>query len=178
MKKILFVVVAVLTFAACGHKVNRADLLSDIEQKEASLDYSSCDIDAIDSVKNEMVVLYRQFYTTFPTDSLAPGYMQRVADMLISLERTDEAVAVLDSIIKQYPEYQDMGGCWFLKGYAYEEAEQFPQAREAYTYFIDNYPDHYLAESTRSAIQYIGMTPEEMFDAIMNSASDKGLSAL
>ena len=162
----------------CKQRVDRDGLLGDIETMEQGLDYSEVSPEAVDSVQNAMVGLYRKFYTSFPNDSLAPVYMQRAADMLISLERTDEAVAVLDSIIAIYPDGEDIGGCWFLKGYAYEMAENYDSARVAYTYFVENYPDHYLAADTRMAIQYLGMSAEEMFEAIINAASDQGLSSL
>ena len=44
-----------------------------------------------------------------------------------------------------------------MKGYAYEVAEQIDQAREAYTYFVENYPDHYLAADTKKMIPFLGM---------------------
>ena len=177
MKKYIIIVCAALMVAACGHKVDRAELLADIEQHEQEMNTSfvNYDADDIDSVCNGMIGLYRQFYTAFPTDSLAPVYMMRSADMLITLERTDEAVTVLDSIVSLHPEYGDVGGCWFLKGLAYENAELYDSARAAYTYFIDNYPDHYLAESTRNSLQYLGMSTEEMFEAIINAANDNGI---
>lgn len=165
-----------LLMAACGHKVSRQELLDEIDTRELSLDYYSYNADSIAAAQNEMIGLYRKFYTSFPTDSMAAVYMVRSADLLVSLERTDEALGLLDSIISQHPEYGDIGGCWFLKGLAYENAGKYDQAREAYTYFVDNYPDHYLAETTRSAMQYLGMSSEEMFDAIMNAANDQGFA--
>ena len=74
-----------------------------------------------------------------------------------------------------YPGYEDIAGCYFLKGYAYENAEKYDEAREAYSYFVENYPDHYLAADTKVMINYIGMNPEEMFDAIMANATDQNL---
>ena len=63
-----------------------------------------------------------------------------------------------------------------MKSYAYDSAEQYEEAREAYTYSVENYPDHYLANDTRKMLDYLGMTPEEMFDAVMNAANDKNLA--
>ncbi len=178
MKKLYVFICAALLVAACGHKMSREEMIKNIEVRESGLDYSTTDPDVIDSVQAAMVDLYRQFYVAFPDDSLAPVYMQRSADMLVSLQRTDEAVAVLDSIIDQYPGFEDIGGCWFLKGYAYEMVEEFDSARAIYSYFVDNYPDHVQARDTRTRLvnNYIGMSDEEMFEAIMRAASDKGLT--
>jgi len=176
MKKILIVCGAVLMLAACGQKPNREALQKDIEEQETSFDYMNVTAEKVDSVQSAMTELYRKYYTAFPEDSLSPVYMQRAADLLIGRSMESQAVALLDSIIDQYPNYEDLGGCWFLKGYAYEQAEDFDNAKEAYGYFVDNYPDHYLANDTRTSLKYLGMSTEEMFDAIMNSANDEGLT--
>ena len=53
-----------------------------------------------------------------------------------------------------------------------ETAEMFDSARTAYTYFVDNYPEHSLAADTRRMIDYLGMSPEEMLEAILAKAEN------
>lgn len=172
MKKALICLSAALLMAACGP--NRDKEVKAIEQHEQSL--STIDISSDDTEALQMVELYAQFANDFPEDSLAPVFLMRGADLNINLGNTDEAIKMLNTIIEQYPGFEDLGGCFFLKGYAYESAEQYDQAREAYTYFVENYPEHDLAADTRAVLPYLGMTPEDMFDAIMNSANDKNLA--
>ena len=66
-----------------------------------------------------------------------------------------------------YPGFEDIAMCQFLKGQAYEANQQYDLAREAYTEFVNNYPDHILAADTRKMIPLIGMTPEEQLEAIL-----------
>lgn len=172
MKKTLLIIAASLLMIACGQ--DREKEIKNIEQHEIEL--STIDISSDDSAAVEMVALYRKFANDFPDDSLAPAYMQRAAEISINLGQTDQAISLLDSIITLYPSYEDVAGCYFMKGYAYEVAEQIDQAREAYTYFVENYPDHYLAADTKKMINFLGMTPEDMFDAIMNLANDEGMT--
>lgn len=175
MKKILIILAGVALMAACGHKMSREELVGSIEEHERELDLNYLDVEGVDSTLDEMIGLYRQFYQRFADDSLAPVYMQRAADLCITRGNTDEAVATLDSIIVLYPDYEDVAGCWFLKGYAYENAESYDSAREAYTFFVETYPDHYLAKDTRTTLQYLGLSPEEMFEAIMAGATAENL---
>lgn len=166
MKRIYISLLAVLLLAACGP--NREKELAAIETHEQQL--SALDVNTQDSELNELVSLYTRFANHFPDDSLAPVYLQRAADLCISLSQSDRAVQLLDSIVSQYPGFEDLGGCYFLKGYAFETSEEYDSAREAYTYFVDNYPDHPLAADTRRSIDYLGMTPEEMLEAILANA--------
>ena len=171
MKKTILIIAASLLMIACGQ--NREKEIKNIEQHEIEL--STIDISSDDSAAVEMVDLYRKYAANFPDDSLAPAYLQRAAEICINIGQTDQAIDLLDSVITQYQSFEDVAGCWFMKGYAYETAEQFDQAREAYTYFVENYPDHYLASDTKKMLNFLGMSPEDMFDAIMNMANDEGV---
>lgn len=175
MKNIFICLLGIAMLAACGHKTDREEQIRNIEEREQNFEFDVYDTTGLDASAAEMIGLYRQFYTDFPTDSLAPVYMQRAADIDISLGRPADAVALLDSIITLHADYADVAGCWFLKGYAYETAEDYDAARQAYTYFVDTYPDHYLAADTRITLQYLGLSAEEMFEAIMAGATDKNL---
>ena len=42
-------------------------------------------------------------------------------------------------------------------------------------YFVDTYPDHYLAKDTRTTLQYLELTPEEMLAEILAGATDENL---
>ena len=173
MKKILTLVAGIMLLAACSTP-DREKELSNIAEHEQML--SAIDVSSDDDAAIELLGLYRKFAADFPEDSLAPAYMTKAADLCINLGRSDEAVALLDSVINLYPGYDDIAGCYFLKGYAYENAEHYEEAREAYTYFVENYPEHYLAADTKVMLNYIGMNPEEMFDAIMANATDQNLA--
>ena len=171
MKKILILMACVMLMVACSP--NREKELKNIAEHEQML--SAIDITSDDNAAMEMLALYRKFAADFPEDSLAPAFMNRAADLCINLGKNEDAVNLLDSIITLYPGYEDIAGCYFLKGYAYESAEKYDEAKEAYNYFVENYPDHYLAADTKLMINYIGMSPEEMFDAIMANATDQNL---
>ena len=177
MKKILFCLIGIAMLASCGHKADREAMIRDIEARELGMSNEMLGSgDTTEFNPEEMLALYRKFAHTFPDDSLAPVYMQRAADMCISLDRSDEAIALLDSIISLYPGFEDMAGCYFLKGYAYDVADNYDAAREAYTYFVENYPDHYLANDVRITIKFLGLSAEEMLDAIMAGATDENLA--
>ena len=172
MKKLFLCLIGIALIAACSP--NREQRVKDIEAHEAEL--STLDVSSDDSEALEMLKMYRQFANDFADDSLAPVYMMRAAELSVNLGQTEQAVGLLDSVITLYPGFEDIAGCMFLKGYAYESGEQYEEAKEAYTQFVESYPDHYLAQDTKKMLQYIGMSPEAMFEAVMNSATDENLT--
>ena len=166
MRKTALCLAAVLLMVACTP--NREKRLKAIERQKAelsALDYITEDTDIATILK-----LYRTFAADFPTDSLAPQFLMDAADICNSVGRYGDAVGLLDTVIAFYPGFEDLGGCWFLKGLAYENAGEVDSARAAYTYFVDNYPDHSLAADTRMMLPMVGMSPEEMLEAVLGGA--------
>lgn len=167
MKRLFFVFsIVTLLLGACSMKANRDQAAADIAAAEAQLAQVNIAVD--EQQAHDLLALYQQFATDFPEDSLAPVYLQKSADICLNLGDNDQALAILDTLIAQYPGYDDLAGCLFLKGQAYENSEQYDLARQAYTQFVDQYPDHVLAPDTRKMLPYIGLTPEEMLNAILS----------
>lgn len=174
MKKTYYIVFAFCfcVLVSCGNKnaTPDRDMLADsIGSMEHRLATYSVATDPEKAA--QMVALYRQFAENFPDDSLAPIYMMRSAEIQVNTGSFEEAVATLDSIIALYPGFEDIAGCQFLKGLAYEQNQQYDLAREAYTEFVTKYPDHVLAADTRKTLPYIGLTPEEQLEAILANAN-------
>ena len=169
--KILFActLCVVILLAGCSH--NRDKQIAAITKMEQSLSAIAVNPQTADSI----VTLYVQFADRFSKDSLAPVYLQRAADVSVNVGNTDEALEYIDRIIGEYPDFSDIAGCYFLKGFAYEQSEQYDLAKEAYTFFVENYPEHNLAADTKKMIPYIGMSPEQMLDMLLANSNAGGI---
>lgn len=168
MKKIILAIMGLSLVAACGSKNEVPDrdvLVDSIEVMEQGLLNASINTDL--QKAGQMIALYDLFANNYPDDSLAPIYMFRSAEIEINTGNFEVAVSTLDSIMELYPGYDDIAMCQFMKGWAYELNQQYDLAREAYTEFVTNYPDHVLAADTRKTIPKVGLTPEEQLEAIM-----------
>ena len=168
MKHITALAITLLLLAACSQRPNRDQSVADITAAEQQLAQVSVAADEQSAL--EMTALYRRFAADFPEDSLAPVYLTRAAEITLNIGNNEQAIALLDSIIDLYPGYEDVAACLFLKGQAYESNEQYDLARQTYTQFVTDYPDHYLAADTRKMLPYVGLSPEEMLDAILAAA--------
>lgn len=168
MKKIVILTLGVLLTVACGHKNEIPDhdaLIDSIGNAEQNL--ASLSVGADTDKANHIIDLYRLFVCNYPEDSLAPVYMLRTAEVQINTGSFEAGIGTLDSIMALYPGFEDIAICQFLKGQAYEANQQYDLAREAYTEFVSNYPDHVLAADTRKMLPLIGLTPEEQLEAIL-----------
>ncbi|MBR1644174.1 MAG: tetratricopeptide repeat protein [Bacteroidales bacterium] len=155
-----------LVATACGP--SRDKELDTINRYEDSLVQQGLILN--DALGKEMLRLYVQFANDFPTDSMSPLYLYRASDIASSLSMYDESLQYLNRIIDEYPEFEEASTCLFLKANVFENCMMLDSATQAYNDFLASFPDHPLAESARIALQYVGLSDEEMFRRIMANA--------
>lgn len=170
MKKgYIFVMGCMLAFGACTNapeetKLGHDELIDSIETMDSLYAF---EITATPEKANEIIALYTQFVTDFPEDSLAPIYMMKMAETQIAVGEFESGIANLDSIITLYPGFEDVAACHFLKGWAYEQNQEYDKAREAYKELVTLYPDHVLAKDARKMIPLVGLSPSEQLKKVM-----------
>ena len=169
MKRTPLIAATLLLAAACHQSPNRDKAIDEIRTAEKAL--SQLNIVTDEQRAHDLIALYQHFADNFPEDSLAPVYLQKSADISLNLGDYEQALTILDTLIAQYPGYEDIAGCVFLKGQAYENNEQYDLARQTYTQFVTDYPDHVLAPDTRKMLPYVGLAPEEMLEAILAASA-------
>ena len=173
MKKLTLITFAALLMVACGP--SREERISAIEDFEDSIFESAVAADP--QVADQLTQLYVDFADKYPKDSLAPQYLMKAADVQSNVLHTERAVELFDRIIQDYPDFDEVPMCYFLKGNALELNSQMDEAKAAYEEFLAKYPDHYMAEQTRKMLPLIYMSNEEKLAYILEHANDSLLIA-
>ncbi|MBR1851103.1 MAG: tetratricopeptide repeat protein [Bacteroidales bacterium] len=174
MKLRIIAIAALCSIALMSCRPNHDSLVQRITDEEQQL--SMIDVAADDSKAENLIGLYEKFVRYNAADTLSPIYLSRAADIAANLGQTDRSIAILDRVINDYPDYSDLAGCYFMKGYAYDLNGQYDLAREAYAEFVEMFPDHYLASDTRKLLPFIGMSAEDMLNALLDSSSAEQLA--
>ena len=173
MKRIALLALATVLMVSCGP--SREDRIAQIEDFEDSI--FEIAVAADPDVADQLTQLYVDFADKYPNDSLSPIYLMKAADMQSNVLHTDRSVELFDRIIADYPDFEDVPMCYFLKGNALELNSQMDEAKVAYEEFLAKYPDHYMAEQTRMMLPYLGMSNEELLSLILEHANDSLLVA-
>lgn len=162
-KSILTIAIATIALTACnnGHKAPTHDeLVQEIKAIETPL-MEAAQIESIDTAKgNELLVLYTQFADAFPDDPMSATYLHRAAQVAGGMDRIDDMTAYYNRVINNYPDYAKLDECYYEKGIALDNAGRKEEARKAYQEFLDEYPDHFLAEDIRKALPLLDMSDE------------------
>lgn len=173
MKHFFFVfAAALLLLSACGTSSEKR--LQEIARCEDSLEQSGFFADP--DLAMRLANLYVDYAKKYPQDSIAPIYLYRASDLMSGASCFTGALDCLDRIIDIYPDFSELPICYYMRGNAYENMHKVQEAVDAYNLFLELYPDHPMAESTRQALPYVGMNPEEMLEQILSDASIDNLA--
>ena len=167
MRKILLLIAVVALTVCCNRKPaepTHDELVMQIDTIESPL-MKSAMLESVDTVKgNKLVELYIKFADKYPSDSLAAPYLHRAAQVCNGMDRIDDMVSLYDRVIDNYPEYIHLDECYYEKGIALDNAGRKDEARIAYQEFLDEFPNHFLADDIRKAIPLLDMSDELLME--------------
>lgn len=137
--------------------------IEDIANAESELLEVANDKEIAASQTEQLITMYEGFANDYPEDSLAPFYLFKAAELFRSTGSPTKAIDLYDSIRDEYEDFEKRPHCLFLKAFTYEnEIGNAAQAKLHYQEFLQQYPNHELAESVEFSLQFLGLTPEEI----------------
>lgn len=126
----------VVMSSACGP--SRADRLQQLREHKNALQ---------EKYNSQIAEAFTQeataFVRAFPEDSACAPLLYNAAQLFMSLDKGDSALACIQTLENQYPQYPKMGDALFVKALVFDALlNQKEAAAEAYQYFITQYPKH------------------------------------
>jgi len=119
----------------------------------------------------ESVAAYETLLKEFPDDSLAPEatfmlatiYQNKLLKTIPENESLKKAVELFRSVHDKYSKSDKAPMGLFMAGFILaNELKDFKSATEVYNQFLELYPEHELAASTKEELNNMGLTPEEV----------------
>jgi len=161
MRKITVILLFVIIGISCTNQ--RQQKLDAINVAESDL----MNVATTTPVNNEkaayLVELYEEFVKEFPQDSASPNMLFKAVEILMNIDHPKEAIAGIDSLIKNYPDYKLLPEAMHLKGFIYDDKlHSAEMARISFKELINKFPDHNLSKNAADYIKILGKTPEEV----------------
>jgi len=164
MKKnsyLLVLAIISLIVVSCSG-ISKEDLVQNIKEQEALISDVNLANDNQD-ILQKLTDNYKLFGDKYPQDSITPYYLFRAADISLSTGSANEAMTMLNNIMRDYPSFEKIPHCVFLKGYIEENfLGNLGKAKSYYEEFLTKYPDHAFANDVRMTLKYLGKSPEEV----------------
>lgn len=103
----------------------------------------------------------------YPGTKEAPEFLYKGTEVSRTLRTFTKSLSMYDWIIDQYPQYEKAPTAMFLKGFIIEnELNNEELAKEVYSTFLKQYPDHQLKDDVQFLLDNIGKTDEEIMEMI------------
>ena len=159
MKKIIVLVFVLIAFSCTNQRQQKIDMINTAENELMKLINEPVDNDKA----ADLVTLYSQFVVEFPKDSACSKMLFKEAEILMNINRSKEAVVVLDSLIKNYPESKLLPQAMHLKGFIYDDRLHSPEmAKISFEALIHQFPNHILSKNAADYIKILGKSPQEV----------------
>ena len=152
-----------ILISCSGSEGSRKDLLNLIGELEEK---SMKNVDKFDTaMAMALVKNYDKFASEFEEDELSPVYLFKAGEMSMALHKPALSISYYNKIISDYPDFDKVPYCMFLKGFVYDEQlKDYDNARKAYEAFIEKYPNHDMTEAARFSIRNLGKSPEDLIE--------------
>lgn len=160
MKQTLgIILILLLGFYACK-KDPKQELLKQIKEVETDL-YNKDNFNREKGI--QLVDLYASFFEKFPDDTLADNYLYKAGEIAMNVNLGQRSVAYFNKVIAQYPNFDKIPECIFLKAFVFEnQLNNIEKAGEHYSEFIEKYPNHPLVKDAEASLRFLGKSPEEL----------------
>jgi TolA-binding protein len=107
---------------------------------------------------------YERFAEQNPDSAISAEYLFRAGQYLEGSDSLLRALRLYEVLFERYPDRQLAADALFQQGFIYHnKLGDTTRARAIYEQFLDRYPDHELSSSARSELDYLGLSPEEIF---------------
>ncbi len=168
MKTVKFFTLLILSaiiLGSCGNQKEIKKLTATIDELEALVISDTASLADLTKAQ-ELIQAYENYANALPTDSLAPEYLYRGAEIAMNLQMAGRAIEYYQRILINYPDYPKASYCVFLQAFVYEnQMEQYDTAEKLYREFIQKYPNHPLADDAQVSIDNMGKSLEELIQS-------------
>ena len=103
------------------------------------------------------------FVNTYPKHAEAPVVLMKSIRAAHGLKKYVVAVDALDRLVKNYPDYQEVEQCLYLKAFILDfEMREEDRAKAAYDELLAAFPNSKHAETVKARLESIGLSDEEL----------------
>lgn len=165
VKKITIIIGLFSILLAC--KSPKEEMIAQIAKLENN--------DSAFSISNitDLYNTYNLFVDKYPDDERAPEFLFKAAQRSNIINKSQEGLALLNKIEKNYPNSKYSEQALFSIAFSYENnLNDLENARKYYESFILKYPKSELVEDAKLSIEHLGKTDEEFIESINNDSLD------
>lgn len=153
-------------FVACRGNKKQLSEQEQLEKKIIETEKKLFENDEPDSqLANEIIGLYISYADKYPQSQNTPEYLFKAAEIAMNFDQPNNANRYLTRIEENYSNFDKYPEVIFLKAFVFENyLHKLDKAEFYYKKFLEEYPEHKLAETANSALMFLGMSDEQLVE--------------
>ena len=185
MKRIayLFALLALAVAIGCGESTEKETAVEapPVDEKQllldsiAELENSLKNVQKIGQRQSEafaVVSCYKLFADKYRDDARAAEYLFRGGDVAVGLKQYTLALHFYERIYKDFPDYDKRPMALFLQAFIKDSyMKDFEEARALYEQCIEEFPNDRVAEDSKGALEFLGLSEEELIERLKEKNS-------
>lgn len=167
MRYLIFLVsVLMIGFYSCGGQSGKNAQRETIKSRQDSLQTRSKK-EAMKEDAEKLVQHINDYVDKYPNDTMTPKYLYTVANYHFNyLNNNQEAFDNLEQLRDEYPDHPMAPFALFKQGFMHQKNDKQSAARSKYKKFLENYPEHKIAEDVKISLKTLGMSTEEQLEKV------------
>lgn len=142
------------------YQLSAEEMVTEINKRKA---LAESDTTANKQILIDLMEAYKAYGERFPNTAGAPDFTFRAGEIAMNLNRTVEAIKLFEIVYDEFRDYEKRPYALFLKAFVLEnQAMQLEEAERIYNQFIEEFPDHPMADDAEYSIKNMGKSPEEL----------------
>ena len=160
MRNIIFACCTALLLAACHSDGGREKMLADIQALEKQMGEEQ---KPQPELFTQLIGQYKAYAKAFAADTLGAAYLAKAAELARLNQDFDQAIAIYEEIMNNYPEAQQASKALFMKGFTLDnDLKKTAEAKVVYEAFLQQYPNDDFADDTAFLLKNLGKSEEEI----------------
>lgn len=142
------------------YQLSAEEMITEINKRKA---VAESDTTGNKQILIELMDAYKAYGERFPNTAGAPDFTFRAGEIAMNLNSTVEAIKLFEIVYDEFRDYEKRPYALFLKAFVLEnQANQLEEAERIYKAFIEEFPDHPMADDAAYSIKNMGKSPEEL----------------
>lgn len=180
-KQIVYVSIACMMLLSCNHTEEQKDTVAKKDSLATPAKGSQCDAYLAQAKASDLILMralvldktvaskaiadFNTYASNCKNDSLAPVFLFKAGQVAHAIGNFTQAQAMLNKCLNEYSDFKNRGAVLFLLAQIYDDPKMLnneEEAKKLYEQIIKEYPKTPYAADSRSAIQNLGKTDEQL----------------
>ncbi|MDD2198097.1 MAG: tetratricopeptide repeat protein [Bacteroidales bacterium] len=170
--KIYCFIVIVFFVVSCNNKgtdTQTEEVSEKVSSTELREEISTCEDELFNHIETdtstaiELIGKYVYYANTFKQDSITPEFLLRASEIAANIGQPHNAINYLNRIENDYPDFIRYGFSLYYTAHIYDYfLKNTEKAAEYYNKFINDYPQHQLANDAKMMLEIIYLSDEDL----------------